>query len=60
MGLGISVPYIYIYIYIYIFHMSYRAQSKVDVHYSCEAKKYSFGTANIATFWYLVVLKIVI
>ena len=38
--------------------MSYSAQPKVAVHCSCGAKKYGFGSANVTTFWYLVVLKI--
>jgi len=36
------------------------AQSKVTMHYSCGAKKYGFGSTNVAIFWYLVVLKIAI
>ena len=32
----------------------------VAMHCSCEAKKYDFGSTNVATFWYLMVLKIAI
>ena len=38
--------------------MSYSAQPKVAVHCSCGAKKNGFGSTNVTTFWYLVVLKI--
>ena len=45
----------------YIFlPMSYTVQLKVAVQCNCGAKKYGFDFTNIVTFWYLLVLKIVI